>query len=174
MTDAGTGRLAGRLPRWAVAALVGSLAVNLLVVGLIVGASWRVRGNTVVCRGPTPNLIGYAGTLPRDRREALWERTAQERLEVRPFRRDVRAAREEFISVLEVEPFDRQRFMAAQNKLSDAAGRAQTSVHTLYAEMAAQMTPDERRGFRRWREHLRPPGHNLLDEPDRQAVPGQR
>jgi hypothetical protein len=42
-------------------------------------------------------------------------------------------------------------------------------VQDLYLKIADNLTPDERQAFPRWRERRRPPGHNLLDEPDHQA-----
>jgi hypothetical protein len=42
-------------------------------------------------------------------------------------------------------------------------------VRDLYAKIATGLTPEERRAFPRWREHRRPAGQNLLDEPDHPA-----
>ena len=173
MTDAGNagaatpcgGRRAGCWWR-----LLASLALNLVVVGSVAGAMWRFREPPPWAGAVTPNLLGYASTLPAERRKELWEHTAEERRHIRPFRREVRAAREETIKALVAEPFDRRavpgRPGAAGRGREHARGpRCRTSI----VKIADSLTPEERRAFPRWREHRRPPGTNLLDEPDQQA-----
>jgi uncharacterized membrane protein len=155
-------------------ALIASLALNLVIVGAVAAALWRhpppPRSVTVI-----PNLLGFANTLPPDRRKELWDLTADARRELRPFRRDVRLARQQIVEVLVAEPFDKPQFIAAQARLDEAEKRARPAVHNLYLTLATHLKPEERRAYQRWREHLRPPGSNLLDEPDRQAnEPGQR
>jgi uncharacterized membrane protein len=162
------GQAVRRAPRWMLLLLIGSLAVNFLIIGLTAGAMWRFRGPPPLA-GVTPNLLGYASTLPSDRRKALWDLTEDERQSLRPFRREVRAAREETIQALVSEPFDRQRFMAAQGRQGDAEHRAREAVQSLFAKIASGLTPEERNAFPRWREHRRPPGQNLLDEPEHPA-----
>jgi uncharacterized membrane protein len=158
-----------RTPRWVLVLLIGSLALNLVVLGLVAGAVWRFRSPPPWAGAVTPNLLGYAGTLPHDRRRVLWDATADERRQVRPFRREVRLAREETLRMLVAEPFDKQRFVGAQMRQAEAENRARAAVQTLYAEIAAHMTPAERKAFPHWRDQRRPPGSNLLDEPDQQA-----
>jgi uncharacterized membrane protein len=171
MTDAGTPRTAParRIPRWLLLALFASLALNLIIVGSVAGAVWRFRAPAHYASIVTPNLLGYASTLPAHRRKQLWDATAEERGHIRPFRREVRAAREETIKVLIAEPFDKQQFLAAQGRQAEAESRARRAVQDLYVKIADNLTPEERHAFPRWREHRRPPSHNLLDEPDKQA-----
>jgi uncharacterized membrane protein len=171
MTDAGAPRTepARRAPRWLVAALVASLALNLIIVGSVAGAMWRFRKPPPWASAVTPNLLGYASTLSADRRKRLWEDTAEERRHIRPFRREVRLAREETIKALTAEPFDKQRFTAAQARQADAENRARQAVQALYVKIADNLTPEERHAFPSWRERRRHPGPNLLDEPDQQA-----
>jgi uncharacterized membrane protein len=160
-----------RAPRWLLAALFASLALNLVVVGLVAGAIWRFRAP--VWAPITPSLLGYASALPPERRKQLWEQTAEERAELRPLRREVRAARDETVQALVAEPFDRQVFLAAQARQYDAEQRARHAMQGLYLKIAEGLTPEERRAFPRWREHRRPAGHNLLDGPDHQAEEAQ-
>ena len=160
-----------KTPRWMLVALFVSLALNLLIVGSVAGAVWRFRGppHMAGSSNVTPNLLGYASTLPHQRRKQLWDATAEERATIRPFRREVRAARDETVKALIAEPFERQHFLAAQARQAEAENRARQAVQALYVKLADVLTPEERRAFPRWREHRRPPGHNLLDEPDQQA-----
>ena len=144
MTVAGIGLTGPRTPRWMVAALIGSLAVNLLVVGLVAGASWRGRDTATACRGPTPNLLGYASTLPTDRRKALWARTAEERVHVRPFRRDVRAARDDpavvNVVTLSAVPMPAARSQSASRKTRRPSSAAATPAAPPAATPAAVST----------------------------------
>jgi uncharacterized membrane protein len=169
MTDPGTLEPKRRAPRWMLAALLVSLALNLIIVGSVAGAVWRFRTPPTWASAVTPNLLGYASTLPNERRKQLWDQTAEERGHIRPFRREVRAARGETIKALIAEPFDKQHFITAQARQAEAENRARQAVQDLYIKIADSLTPEERRAFPRWREHRRHPTHNLLDEPDQQA-----
>lgn len=171
MTEAGDANVGATrgTPRWMLVALFASLALNLLIVGSVAGAVWRHRGPPIWASAVTPNLLGYASTLPPERRKHLWERTREERGHIRPFRREVRAAREETVKALIAEPFDREKFLAAQARQAESENRARAAVQDLYVKIADSLTPEERHAFPRWREHRRPPGRNLLDEPDQQA-----
>jgi uncharacterized membrane protein len=171
MTEAGTGRpgAARRTPRWILTLLFVSLALNLLIVGAVAGAVWRFRGPPPWAGAVIPNLIGYASTLPPERRRQLWRETAEERDHVRPFRRQVRAARAETLRALAAEPFDRERFVEAQARQADAEDQARAAVRQLYVKIAEILTPEERRAFSHWRDKRRAPVRNLLDEPDHQA-----
>jgi uncharacterized membrane protein len=155
--------------RWLPGVLIASLALNLIVAGIVVGVLWRHHPQASPGPHITPNLLGFTNTLAPERRKQLMDATADARQELRPFRRDVRLAREEVFKVLVQDPFDKAGFMAAQTHLADAESRGRSAVNSLYGIIAAHLTPEERRGFKRWREYHRPPGSNLLDEPDRQA-----
>ena len=171
MTDAGNANAGAmrRTPRWVLVALFVSLALNLIVVGSVAGAVWRFRAPPVWATAVTPNLLGYASTLSLERRKHIWDQTVEERRHIRPFRREVRAAREETIKALIAEPFDRQQFHDAQARQAETENRARQAVQDLYVKIADSLTPEERHAFPRWREHRRPPGHNLLDEADQSA-----
>jgi uncharacterized membrane protein len=171
MTDAVSAKAgaARTAQRGLVTALFVSLAVNLIVGGSLIGAIWRAYAPPPGGPFIIPNLLGYASTLPPERRKELWDRTAEERAHVRPFRREVRAARQETVKALIAEPFDREKFVAIQAKQVEIENRARSAAQQLYVKIADHLTPEERHGYPRWREHRRPPSHNLLDEPDRQA-----
>jgi uncharacterized membrane protein len=171
MTEAGSSeaRIVRRAPRWLLVALFASLAVNLVIVGSVAGAVWRHRGPPAGAGVVIPNLLGYASTFAPERRKQIWELTRDERSRMRPFRREVRAAREETIKALATQPFDRQQFLAAQSKLAEAENRTRAAVQDLYVKIAEGLTAEERQAFAHWRDHRRTPIRNLLDEPDHQA-----
>jgi uncharacterized membrane protein len=158
-----------------VVALFASLALNLIVVGAVASFVWRHRLEFAAGPPPhlAPNLLGYTSTLPAERRKALWSHTEEERRNMRPFRRALREARDESLRALTAEPFDHQRYLAAQSRLLAADQQAREAVYKLYGEIAVSLTPDERRGFLRWREKRRPM-QNLLDEPEKQAADPQQ
>ena len=101
MTDTGirAGKGAWQLPRWSMLLLIVSLALNFVIVGLVAGSVWRVKAHQPPIRGVTPNLLGYAASLPQERRDLIWHATAEQRQHIRPFRRDIRTAREEVMQV---------------------------------------------------------------------------
>jgi uncharacterized membrane protein len=171
MTDAGSfeGRIVRRAPRWLLVVLFTSLAVNLVIVGSVAGAVWRHRGPPAWSGVVIPNLLGYASTFAPDRRKQIWELTRDERSRMRPFRREVRAAREETTKALAAEPFDRQQYLAAQSKQAEAENRARAAVQDLFLKIAESLTSEERQAFANWRDHRRSPIRNLLDEADHQA-----
>jgi uncharacterized membrane protein len=170
MTAAVTSIARASAPRWMAIALLASVALNLVVVGATATSLWRhhLQSELAVAPAVAPNLLGYASTLPPERRKALWQRTEEERRIVRPLRRELREARDEMLKVVAAETFDRERYQATQARLLTADQKAREAVHKLYAEIAAGLTNEERVGYLRWRE-MRRPKQNLLDEPDHQA-----
>ena len=83
------------------------------------------RGVALPCaaafgRPPSPpTCSAMPARFPLERRKQIWDQTAEERRHIRPFRREVRAAREETIKALVAEPFDRDEVP----RRSGAAGR---------------------------------------------------
>ncbi len=170
MTAAVTSMRSSPAPRWMVAALLASLALNLVVVGATAASLWRHRAlsQSGGAQHVTPNLLSFANTLPEERRKELWARAEDQRRVVRPLRRDLREAREELLKVLTAENFDIERYQVVQARLLTVDQKAREAVYKLYAEIAAALTSEERRQFMRWRD-LRRPRQNLLDEPNLQA-----
>ena len=162
-----------RTPRWMLVLLVSSLALNLLVLGMVGTLMWRTRIPPPWAHTVTPNLLGYASTLPPERRQELWELSAKERQHVRPFRREVRAARDETVKALSAESFDRQRFLAAHARQMEVETRAREAVRDLYATIAQALTPEERHGFEQWRAERKRIRRNLLDEDPKHAAQKQ-
>ena len=146
---AGPRLLTGRLK----ALLIGSLALNLLVAGMVAGAFWR--GSPAAILNATgaggANLVGYVATLPSERRRDLMSKGQGLRKDMMPLRHDIREARRIVLQTLVAEPFDSQRFNEAQARLLDAEVRQRTALRQVVGDLAAGMTPDERRSFLRWR-----------------------
>ena len=169
MTAAVTSMRSSPAPRWMVVALLASLALNLVVLGATAASVWRHRVSEFGgARHVVPTLLGFASTLPEERRKELWARIDDQRRVVRPLRRDLREAREEWLKVLTADEFDAERYQAAHAQLLVVDQKAREAVYKLYAEVAAGLTSEERRQFKHWRE-VRRPWQNPLDEPDHQA-----
>lgn len=162
-----------RTPSWLLVLLFVSLAANLLVVGSVGAAMWRFHRAPPPHWAP-PNLLGYAMSLRPDRYEALWTASEQMRQKLRPIRQELRAARNEVTAAIVAEPFDQAAFEAAQKRLVEKEGQARLATLSLYAEIVKNLTPDERRGYRRWREHRRPPPIGILEDGDEQGEPRHR
>jgi uncharacterized membrane protein len=115
-----TGMSGTRAPRWVVATLVGSLALNLVVFGAIATSLWR--GNIELSGAPSAvrvprTVVGYASTLPKERRTELQGLAEEPWRDAELLRRQLQKARAEAVTALTVEPFDKQRFLAAQSLL---------------------------------------------------------
>jgi uncharacterized membrane protein len=157
--------------RWQTALLVVSLALNLLIVGLVAGAAWRFRSPGVANLqfGPA-NVMSYLSELPPDRRTTLWNATVEPRRQLGPFRRAVRAARRDVAAAMRTEPFDQTRFFDAQAKLIDAERAQRLQSARLFAEVASQLMPEERKSFMRWRDQRLSSAQRGEDgDPDRDA-----
>ena len=141
------------IPIWMKALLVASLAVNLLVAGLVAGAFWRGRPAMMMNAATNggASLAGYVATLPNDRRRELWTKAQPSRDEIAGLRRDIRQARQDALKSLTAEPFDKQRYIDAQTRLLDAEVRQRTFQRKVSAELAASMSAEERKSFLHWR-----------------------
>lgn len=145
----------GRVRRWLMPALIASLALNLLVVGMLGGAVWRFRHGSGNPNGQGASLLGYVSTLPAARRDALIASVGDPRLELRPLRQEQRTARAEFAAALAAEPFDRARVIAAQKRAFDAETAVRGAAQRLAGELALKLSPEDLRAYSRWRPHPR-------------------
>jgi uncharacterized membrane protein len=169
MTAVATGIRDSRTPRWLMPVLVGSLALNLIVIGAAGSLLWRGQleapGAPPLGRRVVANIVGYAATLPPARIRELEERTKVQRQKAWPLRRALLSAREEVNKALVAEPFDRARFLAAWAAFVKADELSRAASFELQSAIALHLTPEERRGFLNWREKQRLP-QNPLDAPE--------
>lgn len=170
MTAMATGIRSSRAPRWLMPVLVGSLALNLIVIGAAGSLLWRgdfgmpgTLGRRVVA-----NITGYAATLPPERIQELERSVKAERQKAWPLRRALLAARADAYKALMADPFDQARFLAAWAQLVKADERYRVASFDLQSAIALHLTAEERQGFLRWREKQRLP-KNPLDVPEQPA-----
>lgn len=136
------------MPRWAKITLIASLALNLLLVGSIVGHRFVTR------HGPFASVFRaaddanrFARKLPPERRQALRAIFEKHRDTLRPLVEAVQEARKGVEAASAAEPFDKDKFIAALTALQDAEAKARAARRPMAAEMAAILTADERKRF---------------------------
>ncbi len=146
-----TGSVEVTRPRWLYAGLVASLALNLLFIGGLGAAAWHKRqwrGG----HGPESTLSSFVRDLPAERQKLIGDDVDAGRQVVRPLRKAVRDAWFEANTVLGSEPFDRDKYRAALDKVVEAESRFKMAVTTTLIDTASKMTAEERRTFQSWRE----------------------
>ena len=138
-------RPARRTPWWLLSVLVVSLLLN----GLIAGA-FASRWGTFSAATPWPgssvnaHLVGYAVTLPDERRREILRSTESLRAEMRPIRKVMQDARDRAREALVASPFDPQRFEAEQKRLFDAEQQTRLANLKVIQAIAERLTPQER------------------------------
>lgn len=175
MAAVATGMGSARAPRWVVATLVGSLALNLVVIGAIASSLWRggFGASEAPLTGRVPRSVtGYASTLPAERVAELKSLVEEPWREAEMLRRKLLEARTEAVKALTAEPFDKQRFLAAQSLLLAADLKSRGATTKLNSAIGLNLTSEERRGYLRWREQQRPL-RNPLDAPEKRGKAAQ-
>lgn len=134
-------------PRWMRILLVVSLALNLLVAGLLVGAALGEGGPG---RGPRPAELAL-GPLARaldegDRRAILQDLHGHPGLQ--GLGRDRRnAGLREIAAALRADPFEPDRAKAALAAQAEEIAHAQSAVQDALIARLAAMSPEARRAF---------------------------
>jgi uncharacterized membrane protein len=136
-----------RTPRWMWVLLILSLALNLLVIGIIGGSLWAVR------RGgywDAPLFIErthrFMRNLSEERRAHIRSIFAQYQPELKPHWGDVREARVRIGQLVE-RGYTPEEFEAALNDLFQKEARAREASRPMIVAMINALRPDERRIF---------------------------
>jgi Spy/CpxP family protein refolding chaperone len=139
--------------RWIYAGLIASLALNLLFIGGLAKAFWHHRHGGG--RHGDGGLMGFVHKLPADRQAVVRGDIEAARALIRPMRQSVRDAWAETNAVLTAEPFDKDKYKAAVDKLTEAEGKIRAAIASSLVETAAKLTPEERKRMQSWREKRR-------------------
>ncbi|MCO6382820.1 periplasmic heavy metal sensor [Oceanicola sp. 502str15] len=146
---------ANRPRRWLRVVLVLSLAANLAVAGLVLGA-WITHDGK---RGPDGRRgdkdkivreLGfgpYARAIPRENREDFRAAIEARRDELRASRSGLRSAFEATLATLRAEPFDRAAMAAQMEAQRSAITKGQRIGHEILLDRLASMSPEERAAF---------------------------
>jgi uncharacterized membrane protein len=157
-------------------ALLASLAVNLLGIGLIVGTI--LSGPQQLSRGGEFGLKSFSFTLPEERGKMMRADFQAYKPAVSELRKSARAARNEAIEVLAAEPYDQAKLSAALARLNAAESQGRQRISEFFLAAASKLTPEERVALSNWwrkrqaeRDHRRRGHHD--DKADAAAVPAQ-
>lgn len=146
MTDA---LATGSRRRWFGIALFASLAVNLLLVGIVAGALIVGRPHGLPFGGPSrggPDVVrggnfGQMSEPARQRVSAVMEARGDA---MRTRVRAMRGAQRDAERALSANPYDGERATAALRTLRQRTEELQAEIHAALAEVAKDMPQDER------------------------------
>lgn len=138
-------RMPGRWLKWALGV---SLALNLVVVGMVAGAAYRLGGpngeRRHLDRAPTSYGAALARALPREARREL-RRSLRADDAGLPDRAERRALFTQMIALLRDETFDREAAQALLDAQADAAVRMQTHAQGGWLNIVSEMDLEARR-----------------------------
>lgn len=136
-----------RAPRWMWVLLILSLALNLLVVGIVMGSMWAVRrGGYWDAPMFFERTHRFMRGLPSERRAEIRRLSAEYRPQIRPHWRAVREARIAIGRLIERD-YTPQEFDAALTALFDSEAKAREAARPMIAAMLKALKPEERRHF---------------------------
>ncbi len=143
---------APRTGRWLRAALGLSLAVNLLVVGLIAGAAYRFHGPHAVPHGMPRGAMHSYGTpyimaLPDDRRRAVFRDLRGKKDGGDMSRAARRALYDQVILALRAVPYEQQQVTQLLDRQRKATLRVQEASQTAWLAELAGMSDAERAAY---------------------------
>jgi uncharacterized membrane protein len=155
--------------RWLWAALIISLALNLLFIGVTAGA-FLMGGRWA---GPRHRVMAAAmnevvRTMPEERRKTAKEVLKRHRAQIRSLRRQAHKARRATIAAFRSDPFDEAAFKRAASELQTAELNVRKATSALALELGQYLTVDERRHFLRTLMQKRRSGR-WRRRPDREA-----
>ncbi|MEX0308923.1 MAG: periplasmic heavy metal sensor [Tateyamaria sp.] len=133
-----------RCPLWVKIVLAASLAINLLIVGLVAGLV--LRGGPLGGKGPA---IGYAMpyvlALPQPDRRKVFD-TVRNDPEL-PGRRERRAAYDDMVTLLRADTFDRAAVEVILARQQTDVSRVQTVAQAAWLDVLEAMPLDERQVY---------------------------
>ena len=132
-----------RLRRWL---LPASLALNLLLAGVIVGGMLSHRHDP----GPKDRRFGFGPleqAVPQEARQKLAPVFERERANMRDAFRELRSARNDMQKAMLGQPYDPDAAARALEEVRDRSAAMQDVMHNLMLAINERLTPEERRQF---------------------------
>jgi uncharacterized membrane protein len=151
--------------KWLVGGLVFSVVVNLLLIGFIAG---RIGMAPLPGMSPDPT-VGYARLLhflPDDRRAAVMPVVRERMHDVLSNLHTLRSEQQAVLDALKADPYDKDTLARALAALRSTLATMQESAHRSLVDVAATLTPEERKHLA---EAMRRPQyhhHSMLPPPD--------
>jgi len=132
--------------------LVGSLALNLLMVGVVIGRFAFSHPS-----GPPP-LTWALQDLDEKTRNKIQANFKHQATIVAPMRKEIRAAREDFKTLLKEEELDEKASYAALARIRNASSQYTSALHEQMVSMLRDLEPKQRVRVSRYlmRPHPRP------------------
>ncbi|MCR9260076.1 MAG: periplasmic heavy metal sensor [Pseudomonadaceae bacterium] len=126
--------------KWIAILLVTSVALNLLLVGFVVGKRAMPEAGT----DPTRVYPRWARTLPEPRRDALRPVVRAHMQAIRPSLRELRLLHRNLRAAIVADPFDATALDDALRALREQDGKVQVVSHNSFIDFVAKLTPAER------------------------------
>ena len=146
--------LSPRALRWL---LVASLALNVLVIGVVTGAICLSHFGPGRHMGPKGGgLHGFARSLPDERGSALLQKFEDGKETRKSLRNLIRDARAKVRAALIAEPFDQAKLDEALNGVVSAETEIARDRVSMFNATVQHLTPEERRQLHDWLEKHRP------------------
>lgn len=175
MTDAVSRRLWAEVPRWLWPVLIGSIGLNLVAAGSVLGHRLRPPPHGPAMRMAQPAEFPVLRDLSPERRAQMRTIFEASRGQNRALFTAVRERRTEVSAALAAEPFDQVAYVAAAKRLIEAESQARIATQPTFAQIAGLLSAAERQDFlniqRRLRQHIMGPGRD--GGPARDAAPGR-
>ncbi len=136
--------------RWVWVLLVGSLAVNFLIIGAIGGHLWAHRHDDGSRNfGRSGERQSFFRKLPVERKNIIRQTLREHREKTRPLWQKVKETRQQARQILETEPFDEEKFLISLDQLQTAETEARAASRPMMVEIIKQLEPNERKHFLR-------------------------
>lgn len=135
-------------PRWVTIALLASLMVNMVFVGVAAGRMWvHHHGDGWYSRHKGGGMRGFLRELPEARRSELRDVMRANRAAAREEREKVGALRQAVREAIAREPFDRAALERALSEVNAARQNFRGRIASDFVELVSKMTPEERKLF---------------------------
>jgi uncharacterized membrane protein len=142
MTD--TTQTSGKWRNWL---LIGSLALNLAFIGLLIGASLRDKPETNR-RPPAPDMLReLVKAVPKDHRQPLRQELVAKKEEMAAMRTRMRESRRDLVRVLGGSEFDISQVVAIFDDHRVILSRITRGGHEIIVRRIENMSQDERQEF---------------------------
>ena len=150
MSDTGTTAANPKSRRWLWVTLIISLALNLLFIGVTVGAflmggPWGPPRHRVMAAA----MNEVVRSMPDERRKAARELLDRIGPEIRSLRRQVRKARRATVKAFRSDPFDEAAFKQAADEVESAEMKLREAKTAIAVQLGEHLTAEERRQFLR-------------------------
>jgi len=140
----GSGRGAGRCPRWLIVVLVASLTLNLVGLGMVGGGLMSEGRNRERDPDLTRTESWMLRVLPEERRAEGRAAFMADRVPIEEAQRAIVDAAFGVIEALRTDPFSREAFEAALGQRQAAASAQRQIIYDRFAGVLEGLDPDER------------------------------